>query len=60
MMPMGFQTDAWDWKMNLKKGDFIDACDEYKSWYRGTVLDVRERKDKEKQYDCLGNPVKEI
>lgn len=31
--PKGMHTDAWDWRMKLKKGDIVDCCDEYKCWY---------------------------
>ena len=42
--PVGMYTDAWDWRMSLKVGDFINCCDEYKCWYRATILEVKEDK----------------
>ena len=50
--PLGMYTDAWEWRQNLKKGDIIDTCDEYHSWFHGHVADRRTVPGEEK--DCMG------
>ena len=39
-MPFGTKTQDYDWRMSIKTGDIIDACDTSNAWYNATVLDV--------------------
>jgi hypothetical protein len=58
--PLGQFTDAWEWRNNLKVGDFIDCCDEYSNWYRAHILERRERIDGAAGVDCEGKPLEEF
>jgi len=40
--PLASKCSDWDWRMNLKAGDIIDACDTQNIWYNSTVLEVNE------------------
>ncbi len=40
--PLGTYTDDFNWRYDLKKGDLIDCIDTEGTWYRSTILDVRE------------------
>ena len=58
--PVGMYTDAWDWRLSLKKNDAIDTCDEYHSWFRGHITARRECTGEAKGVDCEGKPLEEV
>ena len=39
--PYKTKCTDFEWRMNLKQGDELDALDTTNSWYRATVIDVR-------------------
>lgn len=45
--PLGTKSDVeeWNWRLNLKKGDKVDAMDRCSTWYLATVIIAEERKD---------------
>ena len=48
MAPLGSRTQDYEWRMNLKAGDFIDACDPLNVWTSSIIVDQREIKIDEK------------
>jgi len=47
--PLGqFSTD-YDWRLNLKKGDLVDCCDESTTWYKSVILDIEIKEVDKKQ-----------
>ena len=56
LAPLGFHTDAWQWRSQLKSGDLADLCDEYGIWYRGYIVERRATEG----HDCEGTPIDEV
>ena len=54
MAPYKTKAIDFDWRLNLKVGDIIDACDTSHVWYNCTVLDERTL------YIDEDRPIKEI
>jgi hypothetical protein len=38
----GTKTKDFDWRLSLKVGDEVDACDISQVWYNSTILAIRE------------------
>ena len=36
-------SDDYEWRLNLKKGDFLDVCDTTHVWCNSTVLDRKKQ-----------------
>lgn len=39
--PAGTYVDDFDWRYELKAGDFVDCMDDEKDWYKATILATR-------------------
>jgi hypothetical protein len=40
--PFGTKCVDFDWRLSLKVGDEVDACDSHHVWYSSTVVGIRE------------------
>jgi hypothetical protein len=40
--PQGTKCTDFDWRLSIKVGDIIDACDTTSVWYHSTVMQERE------------------